>query len=125
MSEQTCPKCSGAMSALKSIPPQDRCVNQSCRWIVVTGQIGQVGKGNRTRGPRPYLVGKTGRTKPGRPAGSGRPRLFIEPVSLTILVEKEDRDFWRSEADACNVTLSEYIRDSVNNKQHFKSGGPL
>lgn len=73
-----------------------------------------VGKGNRVRGPRPHLIGKTMRPGGGRPAGSGRPKIFTDPVSLTITVERSDRDFWRSEATAFNMSLGDYIRTIVN-----------
>lgn len=110
----TCPKCGTKMSPLKSIPPQSRCVNEKCRYIITTG------KGNRVRGARrsAWLKGKTGRTTPGRPAGSGRPKVFTDPVNVTIVVERKDRDFWRHEADAFNMSLGEYIRKIVDNTLH-------
>lgn len=68
---------------------------------------------NHTKG-RPHLIGNPGRPGKGRPAGSGRPKVFTEPVSLTIRVEKEDKSFWEREAAAFNMTLGEYIRYCMN-----------
>lgn len=111
----TCPKCSAKMSPLKSIPAQSRCVNEKCRWIIVTELKGHAGR-NTTQG-RPHLVGNRSRTGMAKPVGSGRPKVFQDPVNLTIVVERADKEFWQSEAAACNISLGEYIRDNVNN--HF------
>lgn len=101
---QVCPKCGARMSPLKSIPAQDRCVNDLCRWTVVTE-----GKRKRARG-RPFAKGNTL-----RPATSGMQKIFTDPVNVTIRVERADRDFWKREAASCNISLGEYIRDIVNN----------
>lgn len=69
---------------------------------------------NHTKG-RPHLIGNRGRKGRPRPAGSGRPKIFTDPVNLTIKVERADKEFWLQEAAACNVTLGEYIRNSVIN----------
>lgn len=99
-----CPKCGSKMFPLKSIPAQDRCANEKCRWIVTDGRLAKRGRG------RPFAKGNTARG-----AGSGRAKVFTDPVSLTIKVERTDRDFWQREAAACNISLGEYIRDLVNN----------
>lgn len=118
--QNRCPKCGYDMLPIESVPPQKRCTN--CRWTILLTDRGEVGvthaslgKGNRTKGPRPHLKGKTGRTKPGRPAGSGRPKVFTDPVNLTIVVERADKDFWKREAASCNLTLGEYIRATLEN----------
>lgn len=108
-----CPKCGSKMFPLKSIPAQDRCANEKCRWTIVTEPRGHAGR-NRTLG-RPHLMGNRSRTGLPKPVGSGRPKVFTDPVSLTIKVERTDRDFWQREAAACNISLGEYIRDLVNN----------
>jgi hypothetical protein len=70
---------------------------------------------NHTTG-RPHLVGNKGRKGLPKPKGSGRARIFKDPVPLTIVVERETRDYWRSEANAFGITMGEYIR-------HFTGGG--
>lgn len=100
-----CPKCGGRMFPLKSIPPQDRC--QKCRWIIVTTGLEWQPKRNRGRG-RPFAKGNTL-----RPATSGMQKIFTDPVSLTIKVERADRDQWQREAQERDITLGEYIRDNM------------
>lgn len=41
-------------------------------------------------------------------------KIFTDPVSLTIKVEREDRDTWQREATARHVSLGEHIRDNMN-----------
>lgn len=64
---------------------------------------------NHTKG-RPHLIGNPGRPGKGRPIGSGRPKIFTDPVSLTIRIEKADKLQWEAEAIFAKMSLGEYIR---------------
>lgn len=62
---------------------------------------------------RPHLLNNQFSKGRPKPRGSGRPRIFTDPVSITIKVERIDRDRWVAEAACGRLSLGEYIRCCV------------
>lgn len=84
-----CPQCSRRME------------RQGSKWHCPTCLFEMPwGKGNRVKGPRKFLKGRT------HPRNSS----VKDPVTITITVERRSRDKWRQWADASNLTLGRLIQ---------------